>query len=58
VRLLRRVAVRPTPAIATGWAIALLTAEGIPALRPRASRWLAFGDAPVDVVQPHLASAK
>lgn len=55
VRLLRRVAVRPTPAITTGWAIALLTTEGMPSLRPRASRWLAFGDAPVDVVQRHLA---
>jgi hypothetical protein len=54
VRLLRRVAVCPTPAIATGWAIALLIAQGMPSLRPRASRWLAFGDAPVDVVQRHL----
>ncbi len=54
VRLLRRVAVRATPAIVTAWAIVLLLREGPGELHARASRWLRFGDAPFDVVAANL----
>jgi len=51
VRLLRVAAVRPVSALAAGWAAVLLSRDGIDGVRPRAARWLAFGDAPLDVIE-------
>ncbi|WP_394844391.1 hypothetical protein LZC95_45980 [Pendulispora brunnea] len=51
VRLLRVAAVRPVAALAVGWAAVLLTEAGPDAAGTRASRWLAFGDAPLDIVE-------
>ncbi len=56
-RLLRGALVSPTRAIAAGLAGALLDAEGPGARRTRASRWLAFGDAPFDLVTDYLGRA-
>jgi len=51
VRFLRVAAVRPVAALAVGWAAVLLTRDGIDNVRPRATHWLAFGDAPLDIVE-------
>ncbi|WP_394824090.1 hypothetical protein [Pendulispora albinea] len=51
VRLLRVAAVRPVAALAVGWAATLLTRGGVEGIRPRATRWLRFGDAPLDIVE-------
>ncbi|HWL87218.1 MAG TPA: hypothetical protein VNO21_15540 [Polyangiaceae bacterium] len=51
VRLLRVAAVRPVAALAAGWATVLLTRGGIDGAHDRAARWLAFGDAPLDIVE-------
>jgi hypothetical protein len=53
-RLVRDALVSPARAIAAGLACALLDAGGADARRERASRWLAFGDAPLDAVADYL----
>lgn len=59
VQLLQVAAVRPVAALATGWATVLLTRPGLHAARDRANAWLAFGDAPLDVVESaHALDAK
>jgi len=57
-RLARAALVSPTRAIAPGVAVAILDAEGPGEQRDRATRWLAFGDAPFDVVTSYLAPPK
>ncbi len=51
VRLLRVAAVRPVAALAAGWAAVLLTRDGAEQAQTHAARWLAFGDAPLDIVE-------
>jgi hypothetical protein len=49
-RLVRAALVSPARAIAPGLAVTLLDAAGPDARQERAKRWLAFGDAPFDLV--------
>ena len=56
-RLLRGALATPARAIAAGLAAALLDSGGPAGRRLRASRWLAFGDAPFDVVTDYLGRA-
>ena len=56
-RLLRGALATPARAIAAGLAAALLDSGGPACRRLRASRWLAFGDAPFDVVTDYLGRA-
>jgi hypothetical protein len=55
-RLVRAALVSPVRAVAAGLAVALLDAEGPDARQARAKAWLAFGDAPFDIVSNTLAA--
>ncbi len=55
-RLIRAALVSPARAVGPGLAAVLLDAEGPSERRGRATRWVAFGDAPFDVVAGHLAA--
>ena len=52
-RLVRRAVVRPVSVLGVGWAITLLVRENKPQI-DQAKRWLAFGDAPLDVIAAEL----
>jgi hypothetical protein len=54
-RLVRRAVVRPVSVLGVGWAITLLVRENKPQF-DLAKRWLAFGDAPLDVIAAELGS--
>lgn len=54
VRLLRRAVVRPISVLGVGWATTFLVRENQPRAA-LAARWLAFGDAPLDVIAAELA---
>lgn len=49
-RLLRLAAVRATVVLGAALGVEQLTRGGLDAARARATRWLAFGDAPLDVI--------
>jgi hypothetical protein len=51
VHLLQVAAVRPVAALAAGWATVLLLQRGVDYAASRAKVWLAFGDAPFDIVE-------
>ncbi len=52
-RLLRRAVVRPVSVLGVGWAATFLL-ETHPEAQDLADRWLAFGDAPLDVIATEL----
>ena len=54
-RLVRAALVSPVRAIAPGLATALVDAEGPGERHERATRWLAYGDAPFDLVAARIA---
>ncbi len=56
-RRLRDAIAEPAAAINGGLAVELLLRDGALQMTGRASRWLAFGDAPLDVVATALAAA-
>jgi hypothetical protein len=57
-RLVRSALVSPVRSIAPGLAVTIVDAEGPDATRDRARRWIAFGDAPFDIVGAALATSK
>jgi hypothetical protein len=53
-RLVRSALVSPARAVAVGVAVVLLGVDGPGERSNRAARWIAYGDAPLDVVSGHL----
>jgi hypothetical protein len=55
--LLRAAATQPAPVVLRGLAAELLVRAGLPRMKERARAWVAFGDAPLDIVERELFSS-